>query len=499
MLQEKADFTSVLLDPVILAGLVAIAGGIALRWFLRGHPAHGVMLRLGFLIAVTVIAIKSGNAPYEPAPTGVSPLHRAFIGATKLVWWTTAAWFMAACVRVFLRFEGQARESRVIQDLIVGIIYVGAVLSIIAYVFGAPVGTLLATSGVVAIILGLALQSTLNDLFSGIALNIGQPYAIGDWIALPDGTQGRVTEMNWRATHLLNGTNDLVVLPNAQLAKLMVTNRSSSERSHGATLTLRFVPTRRPTLIAEAMQNALLNSTAILQTPPPGVQITALDADAVTLELSFRVAEFSRIARTKSELFDLVYRHAKAGDLRLASHEGSGGTGGGTLEAARPTPLRLTETLPLFSSLSGDEKERIASSMTRRAYRKGEIVAARGDILSSLLILRSGIVSVEDASGIELRLAPGDYIGESGMLMKAAETATFRALTNVVMYEVDRETMAQLLEERPGIAEELALHLSQRAAKLGGTDAGIAASSATRQGIVTRLVDQIMMALKSSA
>ena len=57
-----------------------------------------------------------------------------------------------------------------------------------------------------AIILGLALRSTLGDVFSGIALNLNRPYEVGDWIVLNDGTEGRVVETNWRATHLLNST-----------------------------------------------------------------------------------------------------------------------------------------------------------------------------------------------------------------------------------------------------------------------------------------------------
>ena len=75
---------------------------------------------------------------------------------------------------MFLIFERRPREGRLIQDLVVGLIYLGAGLSVVAYVFSAPVGTLIATSGVFAIILGLALQSTLSDVFSGIALNLSQ-------------------------------------------------------------------------------------------------------------------------------------------------------------------------------------------------------------------------------------------------------------------------------------------------------------------------------------
>ncbi|WP_167858605.1 mechanosensitive ion channel family protein [Methylobacterium nonmethylotrophicum] len=118
-------------------------------------------------------------------------------------------------MRAFIIFEHRPHEARLLQDLLVALIYVGAGLSIVAYAFGVPVGALIATSGVFAIILGLALQSTLNDLFSGIALNLGRPYAIGDWIVLKDGTEGRVIETNWRATHLIGGSNDLIILPTA--------------------------------------------------------------------------------------------------------------------------------------------------------------------------------------------------------------------------------------------------------------------------------------------
>jgi small-conductance mechanosensitive channel len=84
-------------------------------------------------------------------------------------------------------------------------------LSVIGFVFGMPIGTLVATSGVIAIIFGLALQNTLGDVFSGIALTLGRAYAIRDWVELSDGTEGRVIETNWRSTNLLTATHSVVV------------------------------------------------------------------------------------------------------------------------------------------------------------------------------------------------------------------------------------------------------------------------------------------------
>ena len=92
---------------------------------------------------------------------------------------------------------------------------------------------LLATSGVIAIILGLALQSTLSDVFSGIVLNFSRPYRPGDWISIDGGTDGRVIEMNWRATHVLTAKRDLAIVPNSTIAKAKIVNTSSPSGIHG--------------------------------------------------------------------------------------------------------------------------------------------------------------------------------------------------------------------------------------------------------------------------
>ena len=70
--------------------------------------------------------------------------------AAKLLWWVHLAWAVIGFVRIYLVFEGGAREARLMQDLVVGVVYLGAALSILAFVFGVPIGALVATSGVVA-------------------------------------------------------------------------------------------------------------------------------------------------------------------------------------------------------------------------------------------------------------------------------------------------------------------------------------------------------------
>src|SRR5882762_2059773 len=144
---------------------------------------------------------------------------RLFVSVLEIIWWLGAAWLTVGFLRAFVVLGRQPHESKLAQDLLAGLVYLAATFAIIAYVFDLPVKGLLATSGALAIMIGLALQSSLGDVFSGIVLNIERPYRVGDWIILDDTVQGRVIETNWRATHILTGNQDVAIIPNSVIAK----------------------------------------------------------------------------------------------------------------------------------------------------------------------------------------------------------------------------------------------------------------------------------------
>ena len=152
--------------------------------------------------------------------------------------------------------------------------------------------------------------------------------------------------------------------------------------------------------------------------------VTSLDANAVELEVTFRVADVSAVGTARTEIFDLTYRHSKAAGLALAQPSEGGfidsESKSGTVEL-RTTQLRLLDAVPLFLSLTEDEKEALAATMTRRTFRRDEVLVEQGLVLKSLMILRSGVAvvtrRVDEATGelAELaRLAPGIFSERAG-------------------------------------------------------------------------------------
>lgn len=315
---DQMSFAALLASPLVQMNIVGVAGIVVWHALSRRRPYTRLVVQLLFFGVMTAILVGHDVAPHRFDSDGAESASPFLVYSAKLLWWIHLSWAIIGAVRIFLVIEGWPREARLLQDLVVGVVYLGTTLSVFAFVFGVPIGTLVATSGVIAIILGLAMQSTLSDLFSGIALILGRPYVLGDWIVLSDGTEGRVVESTWRSTHVLTAANNLVVLPNSLLAKLGLTNVSRPNGTHLITLTVRVAPTREPSAVVEVMQRLLAGSKCIVADPPPIVALKSLDALALEVELQFRVESPAWRTPARNEVLDLVYGRCKTEGLVLA-------------------------------------------------------------------------------------------------------------------------------------------------------------------------------------
>src|ERR1700677_3634490 len=306
-----------------LAGVFLVTGFLVTRLALHENPLARFLCQIAVFGGFTIMLLVAGVFPSMPTPNDGSAFAYVVVSVFKIVWWLAASWLLAGFFRAALVFKRQPRETRFLQDLFVGAIYVAAGLAIVANVFDAPVGGLLAASGVIAIVLGLALQSTLGDVFSGIVLNLAKPYHPGDWIILDGGMQGSVIETDWRATHILTPNNDLAIIPNSIIAKTKLINASQPMRAHGLTIVVRLEPTVTPSRGRLALPAPLLSCNRILRTPSSTVAVRSLDAVAVEYEIQFFVPTIEQGLDAQTELFDLVFRHcASAGGARSSPSGG---------------------------------------------------------------------------------------------------------------------------------------------------------------------------------
>jgi small-conductance mechanosensitive channel len=102
---------------------------------------------------------------------------------------------------------------------------------IILNVLGISITPILATLGVGGLAVALALQDTLANLFAGFHIIVSKQVRIGDYVQLESGQEGYVTDINWRTTKIKMLANNVVLVPNDKLAKVMVTNYYLPEKN----------------------------------------------------------------------------------------------------------------------------------------------------------------------------------------------------------------------------------------------------------------------------
>lgn len=457
-------------DTLVVAFGLMVLGGLTTHFLFKNYPLARAIIRVITLILLTVVLVSADIVPYRPLVFTGTPFLDAVHGALKVAWWLFAAWFLVGFLRAFVIVEHRPREGKLIQDLLAGLIYLVAAFAIIAYVFDLPIQGLLATSGAVAIILGLALQSTLGDVFSGVVLSFSRPYRPGDWISLEGGTDGRVIELNWRATHVLTGRRDLAIVPNSTIAKSKIVNVSSPSGIHGVTITVQLDAKTPPATGTEILEHAILNCRLIVATPASSVTIKSINATCTEFDITFFVEELASSTRAQNQLFDLIFRHLAAAGIDLATAQNQPEPVNGDQASPKLTTgrERLLELVAIFASLTTEERKAIAAKLKQKSYDQGETLVEPGTVLHSLFIVGTGVLSFtrEESEGeIELmRIGPGDHYGEIGMLTGAPATAKISALIPATVYELEKDDLSPILEARAEVSQGLCRALAQRQA-----------------------------------
>ncbi len=408
------------------------------------------------------VALFAGLSATLPLVVG-SPLHPHFDAspgerflqqALEAAWWLMAARALVGLGRMMVVIEHKPRETRLVSDLGAGVIYVGAVLAIINFAFDVPVRGLLATSGVIAIVLGLALQSTMADLFSGIALGVESPYQRGDLVWFEGGIEGTVIEVNWRSTHVQTGDDDIAVLPNSLVAKSRLINRShpTPVRSDSVTVTLN--PLADPDRCIAILGNAALACTRLLGRPAPSVSMTALQGDGARYSVNFAVASTALLPAARTELLRQIHRHIRFTGIAVA-------TPGQIPSGVEPSGgvKRILDASDHFRVLGEAARDGVAARMVERSFQPGEMLIRQGASAGSVLMIGTGTASITSTiDGLTRRLgslSPGNFIGLVGLLVGEPYGVSATALTPCTVYELSGADLKAIMSEYPLVADAL--------------------------------------------
>jgi small-conductance mechanosensitive channel/CRP-like cAMP-binding protein len=439
---------------LVTASLLLLASMIV-PWLISRWPLWArAAWRLAVFVVLTVLVQQILGSPFAPQLTLEPAGERIWEQFIEVGWWIIAAQCAIGLTRLFLVFETKPRETRIVSDLLAGVIHLVALFAIINFVFAVPIGGLLATSGVIAIVLGLALQSSLSDVFSGIAVGIERPYTAGDLVWVEGGIEGRVIQVNWRSTHIATINRDVAIVPNSVMAKARLVNHSLPTTTRGASLSVRIGADELPDRCMAVLTAAVKTCMLLAEKPQPSVARTELHGDGVTYEISFSIPSIEVFVAARTELLGHIQSHLRHAGISLAV---PGMPNLGHLEV--PTPAKLLEESDWFGILAAADRNLLSEHLAEVWYAPGDKLIEQGDDPQALYILASGTVEISDSStatnNVIFRLGPGGSLGAVGMITGSPYAATAMALTPVVAYRLDKQGVGDALAVRPELVTSL--------------------------------------------
>ncbi|WP_179958366.1 mechanosensitive ion channel family protein [Chitinimonas arctica] len=391
--------------------------------------------------------------------------------------------------RLFLSAIG-VEPPRILEDVLVMLCYLGWGLVRLRYA-GLDLSQLVTTSAVITAVLAFAMQDTLGNILSGIALQLDDSLDLGQWVKLHD-FSGRVLQIGWRSTLIETRNGETVVVPNAWLMKnsfQVIGKRFSSHTLQWRRwVWLEVAWEQPPSRVIELMQHAVREARIAFVALDPAPQAVLMEArDGIArYALRYWLTDFAQDDPTDSQvrahLITALVRHGVP--LAAPSHNVLM-TKDNDKTAAQRQALdigkRLTalECVALFADFTSEEREHLAEQLSFAPFEAGDVISRQGAVAHWLYILTLGEVDVwnhYDTPQAELlgHLKAGGFFGEMGLMTGAPRSATVVAGSYVECYRLDRAGFQAILTARPALADALSSILAQRLAEnqLHRRDAG---------------------------
>lgn len=109
------------------------------------------------------------------------------------------------------------------------VVLVGLFLALGALDLSKALNTILAGAGISGLVIGLALQGTLANLWSGIVLSFRKKIQLGNWVETT-GYSGEVVDINLNSLVLKEFDNNLVIIPNKTIIESPLKNYSLTDK-----------------------------------------------------------------------------------------------------------------------------------------------------------------------------------------------------------------------------------------------------------------------------
>ncbi|HEY0635068.1 MAG TPA: mechanosensitive ion channel family protein [Gammaproteobacteria bacterium] len=454
--------------------LTALLAVMALL-LLRARPGNRRILinTFGFYLMSGGGLLLSGLLAVNGQLAFATPLHNFFMLTLGMAAIRLGGLFLFRLLLPVLRI----RPPSFMEDILVILAYVAWGLIRLRYA-GLDLGSIVTTSAILTAVIAFSMQDTLGNILGGLALQMDNSIAIGDWISVGD-INGRIVDIRWRSMLIETRNWESVVVPNSVLMKnqFSVLGRRIGQPTQWRRWIWFNVPyTIAPSRVIEAVEEALqsLSLPCVATSPLPNCVMMDFDASAGRYAVRYWLTDLAADDPTDSAVRVQIYAALKRAGIPLALpqqqlHFVQDSEGLKAARRAREIAARMEwlDGVDLFHSLTVEERRTVAEQLVYTPFAQQEVITRQGAMAHWLYIITDGQVEVVLEGPNEQRhvvstLATGDIFGEMGLMTGEPRRATVQAATDTVCYRLDKSSFEKVLHARPSLAEDLSRVMADR-------------------------------------
>ena len=217
---------------------------------------------------------------------------------------------------VWLPLEHRSKKETpsLLKSIISFLIYLSAFLIIYKFILYQDIATLLASMGILTMVIGFAIQSNISNIFSGLALNIENTIDVGDWIEFTGYPEGQVVDINWRTTTVRCRDGRLVNIPNAVASESPLTNFSKSEYLMQV-IFIDINMKHNPELVKGILLQTMQNIDGILDTPAPETGLKEIDEWEVKYKLVYHISDYNSRFHIEQQVWTNAWENLRASNI----------------------------------------------------------------------------------------------------------------------------------------------------------------------------------------
>ncbi|HPE20933.1 MAG TPA: mechanosensitive ion channel [Candidatus Mcinerneyibacteriales bacterium] len=314
-----------------------------------------------------------------------------------------------------------------------------------------------ASLGVMSIILGLALQSLLADIFAGIIISINAPIRVRDWVRL-DPHEGEIVEINWYNTKIRTMNNHLVVIPNGEILKTKLTNYSKPLKREKISLPIGVSYDTAPHEVDAAVREALRGIDNVSRKEEPEIYLEEYGDFSVNYTVYFYIDNQQHFRRIRHEFYRNLYYVLKRNNIVIPYPIQS-------LERHTPRKSPSAPKLdhhPHFSYLTPSEFKKLLSLGSLDPYGKGEAFLTDGEESRGLYFLVRGTAEVVKNGKVIASVEPGTILGEMSLLRDQPVSADCIMQTPGYLFFVPKKKLFTFMKECDALTETLSRLVVER-------------------------------------